>query len=144
MGEVSVVPEALVLAEHGATAIHDVTRGWLLETLLEIAYLSKVAIEVDASRLPMRPVVARVAEAFQFDPLQMISSGTLVATVPPDNVADIAKALAERHVISADVGCVTDGIGVRILREDKTIHYHNIQCEEDELARLWALYPRTE
>jgi hydrogenase expression/formation protein HypE len=144
MREVSVVPEALVLAENGATAMHDVTRGGLLETLLEIGHLSKVSIEVDTSKLPMRPVVARFAEAFQFDPLQMISSGTLVATVPPDNVAGIAKALAERSIFSADVGCVTDGVGVRILREDKTIHYHDIQCEEDELARLWALYPRTE
>jgi hydrogenase expression/formation protein HypE len=144
MREVSVIPEALALAKHGATAMHDVTRGGLLETLLEIAHLSKVSIEVDTSKLPMRPVVDRFAEAFQFDPLQMISSGTLVATVPPDNAADIVKALAERNVDSADVGCVTDGVGVRILREDKTIHYHDIQCEEDELARLWALYPRNE
>jgi hypothetical protein len=42
------------------------------------------------------------------------------------------------------VGCVTDGIGVRILRKDETTHYRDIQCEEDELARLCALYPRNE
>jgi hydrogenase expression/formation protein HypE len=144
MYEVSVVPEALVLAEHGATAMHDVTRGGLLETLLEIAHRSRVNIEVEASELPMRPVVARFAEAFRFDPLQMISSGTLVATVPPDNVAEITEALEERRVVSADVGCVKDGVGVSILREDKTIHYNDIQCEADELARLWALYPRPE
>ena len=144
MYEVSVVNEALVLAECGATAMHDVTRGGLLETLLEIAHLSRVNIEVDTSKLPMRPVVTRFADAFQFDPLQMISSGTLVATVPPDRVTDVAKALAERNIVYGDVGCVTDGIGVSILREDKTTHYHDIQCEEDELARLWALYPRTE
>jgi hydrogenase maturation factor len=88
--------------------------------------------------------VTRFADAFQFDPLQMISSGTLVATVPPDRVTDVAKALAERNIVYGDVGCVTDGIGVSILREDKTTHYHDIQCEEDELARLWALYPRKE
>ncbi|MGD9307017.1 MAG: AIR synthase family protein [Desulfobacterales bacterium] len=144
MGEVSVVPEALVIAEHGATAIHDVTRGGLLETLLEIAYLSKVAIEVDASRLPMRPVVDRFARAFRFDPLQMISSGTLAAAVPADKVADITKILAERGVVCADVGCVAGGVGVRILQKDETIYYPEIQCEEDELARLWALYPRNE
>jgi hydrogenase expression/formation protein HypE len=144
MYEVSVVNEALVLAECGATAMHDVTRGGLLETLLEIAHLSRVNIEVDTSKLPMRPVVTRFADAFQFDPLQMISSGTLVATVPPDRVTDVAKALAERNIVYGDVGCVTDGIGVSILREDKTTHYHDIQCEEDELARLWALYPRKE
>ena len=144
MGEVSVVPEALVLAKHGATAIHDVTRGGLLETLLEIAYLSKVAIEVNASRLPMRPVVDRFAKAFRFDPLQMISSGTLAATVPSDKVADTVKKLAETGVVCADVGCVTEGGGVRILQKYETIYYPDIQCEEDELARLWTLYPRND
>jgi hydrogenase expression/formation protein HypE len=142
MGEVSVIPEALVLAEHGATAIHDVTRGGLLETLLEIAYLSKVAIDVDASRLPMRPVVDRFARAFQFDPLQMISSGTLAATVPANKAADILKIMLETGVFCADVGCVAEGHGVHILQEKETIYYSDIRCENDELARLWALYPR--
>jgi hydrogenase expression/formation protein HypE len=142
MSEVSIVPEALVIADHGATALHDVTRGGVLETLLEIAQLSNVAIEVDASRLPMRPVVDRFAKTFRFDPLQMISSGTLAATVPPDKVAKIEQILAETGVVCADVGCVADGTGVRILRKSETNYYPDIQCEEDELARLWALYPR--
>ena len=120
------------------------TRGGLLETLLEIAYLAKVAIEVDASRLPMLPVVDRFAKAFRFDPLQMISSGTLAATVPADKAAEIARILAETGVVCADVGCVTDGVGVRIVQKYETIYYPEIQCEEDELARLWALYPRNE
>jgi hydrogenase maturation factor len=92
----------------------------------------------------MRPVVDRFARAFRFDPLQMISSGTLAAAVPADKVADITKILAERGVVCADVGCVAGGVGVRILQKDETIYYPEIQCEEDELARLWALYPRNE
>jgi len=47
MGEVSVVREAVLLAERGATAMHDVTRGGLLETLLEISTLSDIGIEID-------------------------------------------------------------------------------------------------
>jgi len=144
MDEVSVVPEALVLAEQGATAMHDVTRGGLLETLLEISHLSGVGIEVDASRLPIPPVVARFAQAFKFDPLRMISSGTLATTVPPDRLADVTGALTRMGVRSADVGRVTDGVGVRLLCKGETIHYHQIRCEEDELARMWALYPRNE
>ena len=142
VGEVSVIPEALALAEHGATAIHDVTRGGLLETLLEIAYLSGVGLEVDASRLPIRPVVARFAKAFRFDPLRMISSGTLAATVPPDRVADATDALTKMAILWADIGRVTEGAGVRLLDQERTLDYHGIRCEEDELARLWALHPR--
>jgi hydrogenase maturation factor len=142
MGEVSVVPEAVALAEHGATAMHDVTRGGLLETLLEISHLSGVGIDVDASRLPIPPVVARFAQAFKFDPLRMISSGTLAATLPPDRLADAMGALTSLGVLSADVGRVSGGVGVRLLSEEEAIHYRQIRCEEDELARMWALYPR--
>lgn len=142
--EISVIPEALALAEHGATAIHDVTRGGLLETLLEIAYLSGVGMEVDPSRLPIRPVVARFAQAFQFDPLRMISSGTLAATVPPDRSADVKEALTRMGMLFGDVGRVTEGAGVRIFGKGGPVHFREIRCEEDELARMWSLYPRRE
>jgi len=144
MAEVSVVPEAVALAARGATAMHDVTRGGILETLLEIAYRSQVGIEIDGVRLPVRPVVSRFAEAFQFDPLRMISSGTLVATVPPKRAADVRSALEEMGMPFAFAGLVRPGSGVRVLREGQVERYTGIHCEEDELARLWTLYPRGE
>lgn len=142
MAQVSVVPEAVAIAEQGATAMHDVTRGGLLETLLEIASLSGAAIEVDASLLPTPPVVSRFAEAFRFDPLWMISSGTLAATVPPDRVAAVSRALQEAGIPFAFAGRVINGAGVHVRRNGETEHYSDIRCEEDELARMWRLYPR--
>lgn len=144
MAQVSVVKEALAIAAHGATAMHDVTRGGLLETLLEIASLSGVAIEVDASLLPIPPIVARFAKAFQFDPLWMISSGTLAATVPPERVTEVSHALQETGTPFAFVGKVMEGAGVDIHRDGEREHYGDIRCEEDELARMWRLYPREE
>ena len=142
MSEVNVIPEALALAQHGATAMHDATRGGLLETLVEIAQLSEIAIEVEASRLPIPPVVTRFARAFQFDPLRMISSGTLTAIIPPEQVEAASQALKEAGVPCADVGRVTEGIGVCVIRDTETVLHTEIRCEEDELARMWALYPR--
>ena len=142
MAQVSVMPEALVLAENGATAMHDVTRGGALETLLEIAQLSEVGIEVAFGRLPIPPIVSRFAEAFDFDPLRMISSGTLAVTVPPERVADVRAGLEEVGTPFAFVGEVTKGHGVYVHRDGETTHHTEIRCEEDELARLWALYPR--
>ena len=142
MSEVSVVQEALVLAEHGATSMHDVTRGGVLETLLEIALLSNVGISIDASQVPIPPIVSQFARAFQFDPLKMISSGTLAATVPPERMSHVTDSLREAGVLFADVGRVTDGVGVLLLRKDGNVHYRETHCEEDELARMWTLYPR--
>ena len=144
MAEVSVVPEALALAAEGATAMHDVTRGGLLETLLEIAYLSEVGIEVAFDRLPIPAIVSRFAQAFQFDPLRMISSGTLAVTVPPERTESVRRALRALGTAFAFVGQVAEGTGVHVTRDDKVVHYTEIRCEEDELARMWALYPRDE
>jgi len=142
MAEVSIVSEALALAGNGVTAMHDVTRGGILETLLEIAHLSKVGIEVEFSKLPIPSIVSRFAQAFRFDPLQMISSGTLAVTVSPERVEGVTKALEKLGTHFSFVGQVREGIGVRVLKDGATIHHTEIRCEEDELARMWALYPR--
>ncbi len=140
--DVSVVRDALALAEQGVTAMHDVTRGGLLETLLEIAHLSDVGIEVDSAKLPIHPIVARFAQTFQFDPMRMISSGTLAVTVPPKKVEAVSHALEKLGTPFAFIGRVVDGTGVRIARDGEVVHHTEIRCEEDELARMWALYPR--
>jgi len=142
MRDVSVIPEAMVIADQGVTAMHDVTRGGLLETLLEISSLSGVGLEIDGSQIPIPPVVARFARAFQFDPMKMISSGTLAATVLSERVNNVSQALTERRVKFAFVGRVTEGSGVRIFQDGSSVHHKEIHCEEDELARIWALYPR--
>ncbi len=142
MAGVSVLPEALLLAENGATAMHDVTRGGILETLLEIARLSAVGIEVTYSRLPIPPIVSRFSQAFQYDLLQMISSGTLAVTVPPERVVQVSAALEELNMPFAFVGRVTEGEGVHVFKDGGVVHYTEMRCEEDELARMWALYPR--
>jgi hydrogenase maturation factor len=143
MAQVSVVKEAVAIAAHGATAMHDVTRGGLLETLLELGALSGVAIDVDLSLLPIPPVVARFAKAFQFDPLWMISSGTLAATVPPERVADVRRVLEEEAGVAfAFVGRVTEGTGVHVRDHGDMAHHGDIRCERDELARMWERYPR--
>jgi hydrogenase expression/formation protein HypE len=138
---VSVVPEALALSKLGATAMHDVTRGGLMETLLEIAVLSDVAIHLDEEKLPIAPIVEHFARVFDFDPLRMISSGTLAVTLPQEKVDEAARKLKELSVPFAVVGEVQAGKGVQVIGKT-TISFTEIRCEEDELARLWLKYPR--
>jgi hydrogenase expression/formation protein HypE len=142
MAGISVLPEALILAAHGVTAMHDVTRGGVLETLMEMALLSKVCMEVEFSKLPIPAIVSRFARAFRFDPMRMISSGALAGTVPLERVEEVTRALKELGIAFAFVGRVTKGRGVRIHKDGKAFDHTRIHCEEDELARLWTLHPR--
>jgi hydrogenase expression/formation protein HypE len=140
MGAVSVIPEAEILAQHGATSMHDVTRGGLLETLLETASLSSVGMQVAFDRIPIPEIVIRFADAFGFDPLKMISSGTLVATVNPDSLKAVMGHLDEEGIFCADIGVIRAGNGIEIFQDDEVIHYQEIHPEEDELARMWTQY----
>jgi len=141
MNKVSIIPEAEILAEQGATVMHDVTRGGLLETLLEIAYLSSVGIQVENNLIPAPPIVSRFSEVFQFDPLKMISSGTLVATIPPEKVDNAKDRLLKAGIFFSDIGHITEGEGVVLKKDGEAVNYNQINCEEDELARMWDLYP---
>lgn len=139
--EISIVDEALILAEAGATAMHDVTRGGITETALEIAALSGVCLEIDCERIPLRPIIRRFAKLFDFDPLKMISSGSLVATVPAESAQGILKELRQAGTTAAEVGFVSSGEGVSLKREGVLCPLERkLRCEEDELARMWALY----
>lgn len=142
MEQVSVVAEALALADSGVSSMHDVTRGGVLETFLEIALLSGVALEVEYASIPIPSIVSRFSRAFDFDPLGMISSGTLVATVHPENKARVGLALEELRTSYAFVGHVQEGVGVTIQREGSSTRYTELRAEKDELARMWELYPR--
>jgi hydrogenase expression/formation protein HypE len=140
MGQISVIPEAVILGESGANAMHDVTRGGLLETLLEITRASEVGMDITYDRIPMPPAALRFAKAFDYDPLKMISSGTLVATLPPEKTESAGQSLAEKGIVYAEIGEVVTGQGVKIIKNTGTIQYQEIHTEQDELARMWTLY----
>lgn len=138
--QVSVIQEALLLAKLGATCMHDVTRGGLLETLREIAMLSEVGISVDFARVPIPVVAKRFIDAFKFDPLRMISSGTLVATLPEDRLQEASDALVQAAIPFADVGLVRVGKGARVELNGTVKEYENVEPDDDELARMWVEY----
>ncbi len=139
---VSIVPEALLLADAGATAMHDVTRGGLLETLMEIAQCSKVGLKIDHARIPIPQIVTRFARAFAFDPLKMISSGTLVAAIPEAALAEAKNRLSRAQITFADIGQAVEGQGLALELNDRVTHYTESHPEADELARMWEIYSR--
>lgn len=142
LAEISVMDEALLLSLMGASAMHDVTRGGLLETLLEISHLSEVGMEIYEDRIPLPDIVSKFSDAFQFDPLKMISSGTLAATVPPQDVEKAVQSLENKAILYGDIGRVVAQKGILVHRQEQSVHYQDIRAEEDELARLWKKFPR--
>ena len=136
---VSVMREAISLAEKGfATSMHDPTEGGILGGLAEIAYASRKTIELWADKVPVARETKLVTEALGIDPLKLISSGALVATIPSNSVNEALKNLQMLGVESTVIGKVCDYSGylVKVIRNSSIDFVKDVYIP-DELFRLW-------
>ncbi|MBN1522413.1 MAG: AIR synthase family protein [Candidatus Aureabacteria bacterium] len=143
INDISIIPEALIMRKY-ANAMHDATRGGVMEALLEIASASGMDIEVYKDKIPVREETKIFSERLGFDPLWMISSGTLVVSLCESRVEEALQRLRDSNIIASCVGRVRKGEG-RLFFHERNIKkiYDKPMPENDELARLWRNYPRT-
>lgn len=101
---------ALAADAPGLRFVRDATRGGAATVLNEIAAGSRVGIEVDEDRIPMRDEVRGFCEILGLDPLYMANEGKIVAVVPAEQ-ADAALNAMRGHALgrqAAIIGRVTD------------------------------------
>jgi hydrogenase expression/formation protein HypE len=118
--DVSVLPESAVLAPV-ATAMHDPTEGGVLNGLVELACASDVSIGLDSADVPIRDETRHLCAAMGVDPLRILGSGAMLATVPAEESTRVISTLEsegiDARVIAtvsaaddpADVGVHCDG-----------------------------------
>lgn len=86
---ISVLPAALALNATGAVhAMHDPTEGGLATALHELAEAAGVGLRIDFSAVPVLPECRLICEALGLDPLGLLASGALIATLAPADVSD--------------------------------------------------------
>jgi hydrogenase expression/formation protein HypE len=73
--------------------LRDATRGGLAAVLNELADVSKVGIEFDERKVPLRPEVSAACEMLGLDPFYVANEGKLVAIVPGESVEQILAAM---------------------------------------------------
>lgn len=132
---ISVVKEALLVSDY-ATAMHDPTEGGLANALFELCRVCDVGSLIYESAIPILPECALICEAFNINPLGLISSGALLFTLPKGKEEKILEELRREGVNCALIGEIkTKDFGIKILRKSG-------KCEEmpyfprDEVARI--------
>jgi hydrogenase expression/formation protein HypE len=128
---VCVVEAALLAAELGATALHDLTEGGMAAGLHELARAAGVSIRVDTAAIRWFPPGVAVCRALGADPWATLASGAVLAAFAPDDAANAVDTLAERGHPASTIGVVEPGGGVRDLA-GRRIAWPN----RDEVARL--------
>ncbi len=102
--------ESLLSAAPLVHCLRDPTRGGLAAALNELAETSRVGIEIEEGRIPVRPAVAAACEMMGFDPLTVANEGKMVVIVPPQEAQAAVEAL-HAHPLgqnAARIGFVTD------------------------------------
>ncbi len=140
---VSVVKEALLLSERRlANSMHDPTEGGIVAGVAEVAYASGVTVEVDIDSVPVNPVTREVCGALGVDPLKMLSSGSLLATVPEGNLEEALRILRSEGIEAEVIGRVVERSGetlVKLFKEGRLIKELAEPYVEDEVIKLWEV-----
>lgn len=133
---ISVVGAAMVAADQGVTALHDPTEGGVATGLYEMAAASHCRIRIDVDAIAIHPYTQRLCQHFGLQPLGLIGSGALLASVPPARVAPLLQALHARRLAARVIGEVVRGSGIEARRGGRRVAFR--WSERDELARLNA------
>ncbi len=130
----SVVPEALLAARGGATAMHDPTEGGVAAALFELAAASARRLVVDLDAVPVHSHTSRLCAHFGLRVLGLISSGALLMTVPGRHTTTLLRALTTRRISATVIGTVAHGRGVEARRGGRRVRFE--WSTRDELTRL--------
>jgi len=134
---ISVVKDARVAVSAGRiTAMHDPTEGGLVSALWELAEASGRALEVDLAAVPVPALSQRICQHLGLNPMATIASGALLLTCPPDDSAQICRALQVENIPCAIIG---------VVREGPAVVYHSVNHTRttinkplrDEIAKVY-------
>lgn len=121
----------------GVNSMHDPTEGGLATSLLEIATAAGVGVAVDAERIPVLPECRAVCDALSLDPLGLIASGALLATLPPSDARRLVAALRRAGIPAVEIGRITpasEGLRLILGGAERALP----SFERDELARFFG------
>jgi thiamine-monophosphate kinase len=110
------VGEGQTLAQHGATAMIDVSDGFLLD-LSRLCEASAVGARVHLDAVPVHPSVVELSRVAEVEPLDLALSGgddyELLATIPGDRFEQASEAMDGRFGTTLhDIGEVVGGSGL--------------------------------
>ena len=135
---ISVVRDAEIACDAVSVhAMHDPTEGGVATGLLEMAKGAGVGLEVDAGQIPVLPECEAVCRALGLDPLGLIASGALLATVDPADAPSLIEALAREDIAAYEIGRMTGpekGLKLRTKEGVRGLP----AFERDELARFFG------
>ncbi|MDP7578282.1 MAG: AIR synthase family protein [SAR202 cluster bacterium] len=114
---ISVVTEARIMSSVADVhSMHDPTEGGLATGLRELAKTAGLGLIVDKRNIPVLDVCREICSALELDPMGLIASGSLLATVSSMDAPRVVSTLIREGIEACEIGSITpmrDGIKMR-------------------------------
>lgn len=137
---ISVVKAARALTTalgDGVHALHDPTEGGLASGLRELGAAAGLGITVDGDAIPVYPETRALCDLLGLDPLGLIASGALLATVAWERAPEALAALEAADVQAAVIGRLhpdPDHVTLNVGGREQPLPEFAV----DEIARFFA------
>jgi len=137
---ISIIKDATTILNTATiNSMHDLTEGGLSTGILELATASKVGAVINNDDLIISPITLECCMATSINPLGLLSSGALVATLSPTDVDKVIHALSKENIICKNIGYVTEHTSEILLKSSKgTVELPKF--DRDELARCFDMF----
>jgi len=127
---ISVVKEALWLATHASvSAMHDPTEGGIIGGLYELSKASNCGFKVLREMIPVSKTTEKICRALNVDPLRLMSSGALLATIRKEDDSMLKRIKAKI------IGKMTNNRNERLLIDRK----RSININGPVVDELWQI-----
>lgn len=100
----SISKEAEIGLRHGVHFMHDITEGGLVGALSEMVFEKGLGFYIDASQVTIHSVTKKVAAHYGIDPYQLISSGSLLLSLPEEEVDALLEELDRNGIEASWIG----------------------------------------
>jgi hydrogenase maturation factor len=137
--QISVMNTALSIKDY-VSSMHDATEGGVIQAIREMAVASSTRAVVNIDDVFIEETVRDISRAVSVDPLKLLSSGCIVASVPRSLSRDLESALQELGVTYSRVGFLEPGSGEVVLTREGRIVEVVVEDVVDEIYKLWN-YP---
>lgn len=119
----SVLKEAMIAFEFGGVqAMHDPTEGGVSNGLHELADASKTGFRVFEDKIEVSCETLEICRFFGIDPLNLVSSGSLLIVAEKNRATGIVGQLRENGIEASIVGEVLADEGCRVIvRKDGSV-----------------------
>ncbi len=129
---ISVVSIARLLLNTGSvTALHDPTEGGVANGVREIAAASGLGAVMDRNLVPLLEETATISQHFGIDPLGMLSSGTMLATISAADVDRVVERCNLEGIQTSIIGKLTSpSSGFHLIENNLSLELPIFQTDE--------------